>query len=153
MQFRCRVAAHPDIEDRSGAWPAGEQNRSNQESGHAGCGARSRPRTEDRREIGRVDSGEQTFGGLGPCIGSHAQQRRPCANDSFVALICPAGGLDPSSGVGVEKGGQRTPHWKNPRPVVQHASLGRSDTHGRRADAGHMCTRRQLFTGAPRRVG
>ncbi len=70
-----------------GAWPAGEQSRSDQESRHAGCGPRSRPKTEDRREIGRGNSGEQTFGGFGPRVGPHAQQRRLRANDLFGTLI------------------------------------------------------------------
>jgi hypothetical protein len=63
-------------QDRSGAWPAGQQSRSDQVSGHAGCGARSRAKTEDRRQIGRRNSGEQTVCGPGRHLGQGLFQRR-----------------------------------------------------------------------------
>ena len=84
---RDSVLGRQQHQDRSRARPAGEQSRSDQESGHAGCGARSRPKTEDRREIGRGNSGEQTFGGFGPRVGPHAQQRRVRADDLFGILV------------------------------------------------------------------
>ena len=59
-----------------------------QVSGYAGRGARSRAKTEERRQIGRRNSGVQTLGRFGPCVGSrHAQQRHLCAHDLFRTLI------------------------------------------------------------------
>src|SRR3984957_7786505 len=48
-----------------GAWPAGQQSRPHQVCGHAACSARSNAKTEDRRQIGRRNSGEQTVCGPG----------------------------------------------------------------------------------------
>ena len=64
-------------------------NRLTPETLQAVCDARSRAKNEDRRQIGRRNSGEQTLGGFGPCVGSrHAQQRPLRADDLFGTLIC-----------------------------------------------------------------
>src|SRR6201998_4420509 len=55
--------------------------------GHAGCGARSCARTEDRRQSGRRNSGEQTVCEPGRHLGQGVFQRRCfCADGVFGAL-------------------------------------------------------------------